>query len=307
MKHKFSFFVAILFLSSCLLQEVETDVPETAPNLVFNAIFEPDSLLKIEVSKTNYILDSSNNSLIEAKIELFENSESIGQLQAKNKYYTIPDFITKANSVYKIKFTSTKFGSFEISDTTKSKSNIVSISETKNYGLTFEGNYYSLLKIEFTDNIEENNYYQVFLEIDSFKREDHFGNVTYINFSRPLYSTDELITDEIGVLNDEPNTERENYLFFSDKTINGQTYSLNLFFVPLFDNQYNNHDYDLIVHFHSVSQNYYNFIKTYYYNSYSSGELFNNNTDQLIYSNIPNGYGLFATKSTTIDTLKNEN
>jgi hypothetical protein len=106
-----------------------------------------------------------------------------------------------------------------------------------------------------------------------------------------------------------PDIKKPQYLLFSDKTINGQNVQFEFFYQSkqILDGGIRVLLYDIIsVQLRNVSADYYKYRSTWLYSVYSkNGDILYGTGEPLnVYSNVKNGYGIFASFNTDIKTIE---
>ena len=305
MTQKFNIiFIIIFFLFSCQISEVEYEFSNSDPKIVVNSLITADSTIKLEITQTSSLNDSGLIIISDAKIEFFENDTSKGIMEFNNDTYSLYNFTACAGKTYKIDIETKHFDRVITETEIPYKTDITEANETKNVGLTTDGYYYSNINIQFNDTPNKNNYYQVFIKIDSLKTINFHDSVEYISYSTTIFSNDPVITNEIGISNDDPFILRPDFVFFSDELFNGELCNLELNIIPNYSNTQFYGEYNIVVILNSISEDYYNFLQSYYQYFSEMPELFNFQEPSNIYSNINNGYGIFAGYNMQFDTIR---
>jgi len=150
------------------------------------------------------------------------------------------------------------------------------------------GDYFSSIDVVFNDDPYRNDFYEVKAKIGAIVRKESNGIFSGGTRSNDIVLKNEGYTE--GIYTDD--------MAFSDALFNGDTCSLNIHFA------YNdNVDYVYII-LRSVSENYYRYKKSLYrYEVNSFSNILNSSNPVGLYSNIENGYGIFAGYSETVDSM----
>jgi hypothetical protein len=158
-----------------------------------------------------------------------------------------------------------------------------------------DGVFFSECEIEFTDNSFQKNYY----EISLFK----------------LYElNNEIATDEAYLFSSDPVIEAEGLtdyypssIILSDTLINGQNYKLKINYYPPYwsTGEVVDNKYKVIIHFRSISENYYKYKKALIVHEYNQdGDIWDGLGNPVpMFTNIEGGYGIFAGYIVDIDTI----
>jgi hypothetical protein len=282
------FLFSFLANYSCT-REVNIDIPKHEPEPVLNCLFANDSIFKVHLGMSSSILGEPLPITGGEEIKLYGNSTFIESLVWENEVY-VSSTTAQTNVEYQIEWEN---GGNKItsSDFTPEQSPIESASYRDSVGIDEFGDKYSECTVTFTDNPHQKNYYEISLFIHyTFEGEN-------ITSGTRLFSSDPIINAE-GLDEFEPND-----LIFSDEMINGQTHELKLNYFPY--RQAPDIDYSLIVRFRSVSENYYNYSKALLIHLfYQESNIWNSFGSPVpMFTNIEDGYGIFAGYSEDIDTI----
>ena len=278
-------FVAILVLTISCRDKVQDTFPDFENKLVLNSILIKDSVLNVHLSLTRPIDNSDFPTVNNATVKLYidgvfsEDLTSVGNglyssttIVEPEKEYRCEAFVDGYDKVYATTI---------IPEATT----LTDIIHIENVGKNDEGQTYPALRFTF-NNTQETQYYQVLIKL--FYYEDI------------SYATLEKITDPV-ILN-----EGLPIAVFSNEGIVGNTYTMQLNYTTNNGGSEGMTLYPLIVEFRSISKEYYHFVKQLYLyeqNRYPDNMLSGGKPFQL-YSNVMNGYGIFAGYSTfTSDTI----
>jgi len=159
------------------------------------------------------------------------------------------------------------------------------------------------VSVNIKDDPDEENFYEVKLLLKLFFND----SVTNTVYQVPIYSYDPVVKNE-EILDYSPAI-----LPFSDKLFNGQTKTIDFLYHPPWlnmsgDGEHNTYSYGsyrVIVVFREISQ------QMYYYRKSMIRHLYNQQTDNFevlgdpvqLWSNIANGYGIFAGYTQYVDTI----
>ena len=294
----------LLSILSCT-KEVEIKIPKEEPKLTVNSFFSPDSVIKIHLSKSAYIFDEKTTIINNANIELWNEDTLLEIMQYENDGIYFSKTKPKVSKKYQIKINYPDFQLVTAEDVIPAKTKIIETEQKDSVMFDLQDMPFSQVNITFQDNPNITNYYEVILAFE------HNDSITskFMTLDR-IYSDDPAIKSEIDT---DINSIGEKSLVFSDNLFNGEKYTLTLLYSLVFipDDLYQPYlpprtykNYTLYVYLYSVSKNYYNYMKKlrqYIKNSYN---LWNNPGEVIrMYSNVNNGYGIFAGYNTDIDTL----
>jgi hypothetical protein len=283
--------IIFLMLSSCS-KEVTIDIPAPEPKPVLNCLFTSDSLFKVHLSESTSVFDPPFAYGAGQKIFLYENNIIKDSLRWEDEYYT-SNITPQFNASYRIEWVH--------------KDNISSVDDIPEFvamqsasfhdsvAIDSDGVFFSECEIEFTDNSFQKNYY----EISLFK----------------LYElNNEIATDEAYLFSSDPVIEAEGLtdyypssIILSDTLINGQNYKLKINYYPPYwsTGEVVDNKYKVIIHFRSISENYYKYKKALIVHEYNQdGDIWDGLGNPVpMFTNIEGGYGIFAGYIVDIDTI----
>jgi len=282
--------IILVFLSCFILgceKEVQIDLPEHKTQPVLNCLFSQDSIFKVHLSKTVSIVNNFSSKISDATVHLYENELFIEELTFDGNIYT-STILPKTNIKYQIKVNTPKFQNITAFDYTPSKPNFISTSYQENVYTDEEGYDMSQLTIEFQDNPNKKNYYEVVFYA---KEETSIPFVPYF---------DEKNNDPV-LLNEELLKLAPEILVFSDELFNGTTYKLKINYSSIEDNL------GLKIYFRHITENYYNYKKRLIIHLYNQEHDIWEGVGEPVtmYTNIEGGYGIFAGYSEITKLLKN--
>ncbi len=294
----------ILFISiaSCSKEEVEINVPKRKQELVLYSTIVPlnryygnNKTLGIELTTTRYISDTSKIFINDALIMYFENGNLLDTL-----------FYNDTCNCYPIKYSyqypreGNRY-SLEVylnGDTITTKTYIPSIVEIKDTSLVtasyLDGNtIYSDVSLTFEDPPGEDNFYEICISDMHKIYEDP-------SEAYNLTTADNVITSESyypSLMSF--NVDKPKYLLFSDKSIKGKQYTINISYQPpvsLVNDTFLIHSHFATIRLRSVTEDYYKFKTSMLMQHYSKKEdmLYGIGEPLNVFSNINGGMGLFA-------------
>jgi hypothetical protein len=291
------FWISLLILNTFLIFEncrnqVITDFEDYPAIPVVNSILVADSTISVFVSMTNKV-DASQLEIIEnAEVSLFCNNDFKENIVSQGEGIYSSKTIIEVEKNYSCKVSIPGYPLVQCIDSIPAPVAILKISSNSFAGIDEEGISYSSVTFTFTDNPELKNYYEAKIKIAMNNNLSSFPQI--INIFDPL-----LLNEGLPVA------------VFSDELIEGRSYSMTLNF---HNNYYGYSDssgyydvpYPLLLEFRSISYNYYQYVKNLYL--YESGRypdiVGGVVTAFPLYSNIENGYGIFAGYSAVVsDTI----
>lgn len=332
--------ILIFVLAVCVFTSCETVIEfngeENESLMVINGYFTPDSVVKVQVTKSKFFLkdDSGFDNINDATIELWVNNQLKEMLQFQgNGVYTgtyLPHEgdsirVLASNATYKNVSCTTRIPykvSLALGDTTSTEGEIYyNTSETyyQSGEVTIDTlSYMSTIRLNVIVNIadpDDENFYKIDVRI---RRTYDSGNVLEGNIS---FDSNDLVfgsVDEEQLIGE---TSQSFYHEFNDELFNGKLYPLSLnvgFYKTVYYDDVNNpkNPYDggvqtnevekteLIVSVKSISKPYYLYMKS---RNASNNEIDIFSEPVQIYSNINGGIGILGgyTKSDLIFTIPN--
>ncbi|NOZ46575.1 MAG: DUF4249 domain-containing protein [Chlorobi bacterium] len=293
------YFFGMFLIFSCT-KEIEVKIPKEEQKLVVNSFFTPDKNIEVHVSQSAYIYDTVSLPVNNAIVKLYANNNFIDTLTFQSKGIYLSNIKPVTGKKYRLNVAADGYTDVTTFDKIPEKTKIISSSRIDNFGVNEYETAYSQLKVTFRDNPNEQNFYEIILiyYYDYNPYPYLSTDSTYASFAR-LNSNDPVIASEVEI----DNGWWHQSLFFNDELFNGQKYTLSAIYRIILSPVIHE-DYTLYVHLNSVSENYYNYKrKLYQYNQNSDG-LWNNSGEAVqIFSNVENGYGIFAGYSSYIDTI----
>jgi len=327
--------LAVSVFTSCET-EIEFNGDEKASLMVINGYFTPDSVVKVQVTKSKFFLkdDSSFDNVNDATIELWVNNQlkEMMQFQGNGVYtgtYTPHEGdsirVLASNAAYQNVSCATRIPykvSLTLGDTISTEGEIYySISQFYDQygGVTIDTiSSMSTIKLNITVNLSDpdtENYYKLDVKV---RRTYDSGDVQEGNIY--FYSNDLVFgsVDEGQLIGE---TSQSYYHEFNDEIFNGKEYPLSFyieFYNTVYYNDVNNpkNPYDggvqtnevvkkeLIVSVKSISKPYYLYMKS---RNASNNEIDFFSEPVQIYSNVKGGIGILGgyTKSDLIFTIPN--
>ena len=314
-------FIKLIYFSLILIscQEEDIQISDTGRKIVINGLITTDSLINVNLSQSIYITDAFNveeKLLNEATAYISESSSRIDTLQYNFDGYInlgvdiyVPSnfwskkVFPKAGHEYKIEV---KSGNLPLATSTTLIPNLVKIEKVDTTLIilpgTFEeweSNVRLRCDIEFIDPINEKNYYLLYIyKVPNYNIEAN--NIAFL-------CQDPVVEEKL-----EHGTIMEG-VAFSDKSINGQKYRLQITLdgrelgMPFYDDTnlylYPSEYHHKAIYFrlYSITEEYFKYIQTlnlFYKN-------FNNPLAEptQVYSNVEGGYGIFAGAAVSSDSL----
>ena len=283
------FITGLILFSSCVKEiSIKTDNAEILP--VINCIFSPDSVFKVSVSLPSSISDTGIRVINNAEVKIYDETSNVINLQytGKNGIYKSSEKPV-INVLYNLNVKVPGYAPVTAEDKIPEPAGIDNVEYFYDYDI-LNNDSIPMAKITFSDKGSENNFYDcIDFEINNDKRIYNYAYHGEFNPDNVLINEDYLDYHPYS-------------FFFSDILFNGKKYTISLPFANSF------YIYDNI-EFRTVSKNYYLFRKywtRHLYNQSNDQNIGNNLEDidfvELLFSgnpvemftNIKNGYGIFA-------------
>ena len=326
--------LAITILLTVFIVSCETEIKfngdETAPSMVINSILNPDSAVKVHITKSKFFLDIDGpfDPITNATVQLYANDKLIEALNSTGNGYYTGTYKPFPGDIIKIIARNNEFdnvySSTEIPVTASITSVDTTSTTTKTSPLIYSGSYndegylntdtvgtISEKKIKFTINIADRANYKNFYRL-KVKHRSYYDNGTYSEHNT-YFNSEDLV---FGSTSETELFEEENtnyYHEFNDNLFDGKTYGLT-FSISTF--QYNYFPgkepkddpwspatikQELFINIESISPSYY-----YYLNSRAKNEAYIEIFSEpvQIYNNIVNGIGILGAYNTSITVIR---
>ncbi len=315
-KHLLFLLLSLLLLPSCYKQ-LEIEFPDNEPLIAVSCLFTKDSSFVVKVNQTTGFNDSVSHKITNATCKLFANNQFVENLShASDGFYTSnhkPDY----NTVYKIEVSSKDLSIVSATNQLPTPPKIINLTKQDSIMFGEDGYYLHQLDLTIKDPAEVSNYYE--LAVFVYYKLDYSGAWwldstqlaevdTNYRITAVVPQSQDIVLKNEGLLDYYPRT-----FPFSDELFNGQTYTLNInYLLPGYVTSYNDTeinlitDYQLIVAVRSVSEDYYKYKKKLIiHQNNQDSDIWNGIGEPVqMFSNITNGYGIFAGYTTFIDTIQ---
>jgi len=304
--------LALFFFGIACEKTIEIDLEDAKIRIVVNAELNPDSTIKVNVTRSRHILDNADIvPLTNAIVKLYEEDVFIGYLSyVSHGYYRI-DYKPTSGKTYKIEVFHTDFDGVYAYAKVPEPIVINSIDTTKSYD-DYGSEIYNF-SINFSDPAAERNYYMVsmrnkysyqawdenlivydtlYVGPDTTIVDIEYGGYYWTTTTDKLYfQTDDMIVEEF--------IYDYNTAVFSDELINGKSYS-----VTLHVDKYSMYsDTNMIyVDLYSISPEYYKYLLSFSRHQNSSGDPFAEPV--MVFSNVVDGIGIVGSAATNTDSLQ---
>ena len=326
--------LAITLLLTVFIVSCETEIKfngkETAPSMVINSILNPDSAVKVHITKSKFFLDLDGpfDPITNATVQLYANDKLIEALNSTGNGYYTGTYKPFPGDIIKIIARNNEFDNVHCSTEIPVTASITSVdttsTTTKTSPLIYSGSYndegylntdtvgtISEKKIKFTINIADRANYKNFYRL-KVKHRSYYDNGTYSEHNT-YFNSEDLV---FGSTSETELFEEENtnyYHEFNDNLFDGKTYGLT-FSISAFQYNYlpgkepkddpwspTTIKQELFINIESISPSYY-----YYLNSRAKNneyiEIFTEPVQ--IYNNIVNGIGILGAYNTSITIVR---
>lgn len=309
----FVLFFMINIINGCVKQ-LELELPTIENKPVVNCLFCADSTFKVQISEVTSIVGNSQAPIItDAKCELYSNDTLLEQLTYENGFY-YSHTIAQAGKNYTLKV-HTSIGDVEATSSVPQSAPEITDIEHKIFSGEYTewnmaGDQPSTLSFTFKDNQKTKDFYECFIKIQQLFR-DSLGDLVTDEYSKPQI---ELIASNDNFIKSESILEyRPKIIPFTDSLINDENSTLNILYVfqsPESGQLY----YNIMWYFRQTSKELYLYRKSLIKHIFTQqpmaddeeteDALFNEiGTVVELYSNVKNGYGIFAGYAEKKDTL----
>lgn len=313
--------IAILLVMLAMLlgcnREIDFDFPDVEPAIVVNSIITPESPICVNISAVMPIAEDSYTVVYDtvaigtihsqhvpkpkyciedASVLIYEDGVLLCSLEYTEDGYYVSDRYPKVGSTYTIVVNAPGYKECKATTTLYNMPVLSNMSFRDTVSVDQEGFPLSKLSFTITDNNPNHNFYEMSCRAVS----DKYDIDIYFNKSR---NTDKALAQSECLLFD------NSVLLFTDKYFSNGSYNLDVIY------NYSPYvampKYDLEITVKTISESYYEYRRSRIMQEYQEEGLFENlaNGETLssipvdIYSNIENGYGIFASYSTMTDTI----
>ncbi len=297
----FKWLFLFLLLFSCQ-REIEFSTELQERKLVANSFFFPDSSIRIFLNYSRSFNELQMDIFKDLTLNIIDGDGILYDVRCDSSYYySSIGLIPKAGCAYTISANLLGFDEVFATDTIPGEISIP-VNLSKKDSVYFDvdlGYYLSSITFAINDNYSNKDYYELWLmTVDTM-----FG---YIN-KQIVQPT----SHDYDILNENSAEIYTQSVLFSDSLFNGKTRSFSFYFVPPMISDLESgtkrifREYLLIIHFRQVSKNYYYYKKSLIKHlSNQEGDYWTGTGMPLdVYSNVANGYGIFASYQYHNDTI----
>ena len=270
--------IASCFCFSCELV-VDVDVPMENPKITVNALFSSDSIWRVHLHKSKYILDEGVYEPIDnAQVLIKENGNTVEVLNATDfgEYVSASGQKPAFGHHYEIEVSAAEMETVTAQSTLPSAASITSaVFAQKEGGSGFPANFNFTIDVTFQDDPNADNYYEFVL------MQEHWwinGTGDTVRYMYPTYIfTDDAVFGEQGI----------DGVIFDDKVVNGKEVQ---FIIK--GHNYQGSDTRSFLIMRSLSRELFLYKTTAARQSYTSGDPFAQPVR--VFNNIRNGFGIFG-------------
>lgn len=210
--------IFIAFFSYSCEKEIAYNGEKLENYLVLNAVLEPDSLIKCQVTRSNTMFQNGTIVTIEdAVVELYQNDQLIETLtHSQNGYYQTATLKASIGEKYSFKVSQKQFTNINC-NTILPGETAAELTSVKYNGST--GNYDMELLVK--DKPGKDCYRILIYTLTNFNGDDNYYQ-TFIDSNDPVLNYNMVINDESG-FSDYPDN---NFMIFNDDLFEGEDYRL---------------------------------------------------------------------------------
>jgi len=300
-------FAFILILNACR-KKLDIEIPKGQEHIVVNGITTNDSLIEINISKSQDILNNDSiENITNASVKLYEGENFIENLTHLTKGNYISSFTPQIGNQYKILISSGELKPVNAKMQLYEPTQIVSIDTTidvieNNYDFGYSSKEYKIhYKIKLNDNANKNNYYFLALSATNPRYDYETDPPSIIGYfeENTYYDSNDIIFNNAN----EFTLGGMFGLAFNDEMFNGQQYSIDISTSHYFDRPYSKDAENLQVKVKllSISEDIYRYIVSYNLNQETEYDPFAQPVQ--VFTNIENGLGLFSGYTMYVDSL----
>lgn len=304
MKAAFSIILFMLVISACEKIEKIENFPKTPSKIALNCLMVPDSGITVTIYKSLSILDNAPNKVLDkAKLEIYKDGNLMSTLAAANlsTNYYFNDLKPEPGHSYKLVASMNGYATVSAVADIPVAAEIKKLSTTVYDTSSFSWNeleryYYSKGKLLFEakDEAGKPNYYKLSMfKLEYYYSLNEMGDTleTFV-YRNPLQQYYNEATHPLVEFKEEAS------YYFSDQFVDGKVFSIEL---PI---NYNGltPGTNIIVEFTTLSREYYLFKQSLIKFNESQNNPFSEPIK--VYTNVENGYGIFAGGTTTIREVR---
>jgi hypothetical protein len=294
----------MLVISACEKIEKIENFPKTPSKIAVNCLMVPDSGITVTIYKSLSILDNAPNKALEkAKLEIFKDGNLMSTLAGANlsTNYYFPDLKPEPGHSYKLVASMNGYETVsaiaDIPVAAEIKKLSTSVYDTSSFSWNGSERYYyskGKLLLEVKDKEGTSNYYKLSMyKLEYYYSINELGDtIETFTYKNPLQYINNEATHPLIEFSEEFS------YYFSDQFVDGKNFSIEL---PI-NYTGNTPGTNIIVEFSTLSRDYYLFRQSLKKFNESQNNPFSEPIK--VYSNIENGYGIFAGGTTTTREIR---
>jgi len=268
----------LIILISCNEKEITINLDKHENKLVVNSLLAPSDSVKVNISKSISVLENDTVNYIEnAEVQFYCQNKLVNTMNylGSGMYY-LNTSITTGNE-YSIIVDVSDFETITANSVIPGPSQILSVDT-----ISIDDEYL-YCEIELRNDLTSLNYY--LLEVES---------------KYPLLNSDSTLTNQVDIINSELIIENGDLgeelerLVFTGEVLQDSVYALGFILDKETLKSGAHSSNTLYIHFKKISEEYYLYVKSYYASESKQDE---------VYSNVENGYGIFAGYCLNTDSL----
>lgn len=315
MKYTFLLFSLIIIFGSCR-KKLDIDIPDTKKHIVLNGIINPDSIIRVRVTKSKGVLDNNNiENLSSAIVKIYKNNVYEEDLEYSDSGYFYSSVKPEINSDYKITADYAELQSVEAETRLTEPIEIQSIDTVIQIKITDWGGYidtsYEIhTELKFEDNVSSSDFYA--LSVSTLIPNYDYSDTSVVFLGYDAYENDyDTSNPVLNKRNNEFFLDGMSGRVFNDELFNGNTYKL-----PFTIYYQNNNVIDknisassypskIVIRLMKVTEEIYNYVFSYNLNQQTNEDPFAQPVQ--VYSNVKNGLGIFSGYTMSTDTIVIDN
>lgn len=286
MKTKLVLLILLSATISCT-KTIDIDLPEHESKLVINSLFTRGERIAVNISQSTSILGGTPPGVFGASVNLYRDGTLVETANAGDSIY-LASFGPVENGTYSVEVSAPEFETVLATDSMPSKTEINYALSTDEVWFNDIGTKLKLIKLGFTDTDPNLNFFELSLNVRYLDPYVLPPDQSYIAELASIGGIIDPVLEEAALY-----YEQTNGLVFDDKSFTNGNCDLEIF-AGILNN--NSDEYELIVDLKSISENYYKYKNQLgIYLNHEDGDIFEGIPDPVnLFSNIENGYGIFA-------------
>lgn len=278
------YYALLCFVFISCEKEVELDIPKSEPQVVVSSILIPGKNVTVNISLSNYVYDTENHYISDAEVKITSQNTQYSLVYTDSGRYVNNDIIVSEGITYFIEVNAPDYNQITAETTVPTATNIDSIQVKRNIGIGENGGNLASLSIFFNDNNAYDNYYQHNLKAISDSLHA-FGKTSVSKF----------ISYHKSII-EEGNEESK---YFTNEYFDRSNMAMEFIYDESVALDWNTDSvkYTLYAQLLSISKEMYLYNKSLHNYYINQDNIWLLNNPPVLYSNIKNGYGIFASLS----------